>query len=103
LQEAIKHPKSPLILLSTIGTLIIVTLVFASSTFLRPKIESDLKKQLHSQLSLSGLDETLIHISGRDVILMGTVKDKSEAEKAENTAKKIWGVRNVSNEILIEN
>lgn len=103
MQEAIKNSKSPFILLVTIGTLIIVTLVIASTYFLRPNIESELKTQLHRQLSISGLDGTLIHISGRDVILTGTVKNKSEAVKAENTAKEVWGVRNVNNQVLIEN
>lgn len=74
----------------------------ASTYFLQPNIESELKTQLQNQLSLSGLDGALINISGRDVILMGSVKNKSDATKAENVAKEVWGIRNVSNQILIK-
>lgn len=88
---------------ATIGLLIIFTLVIASTYFLRPTMESELKQQLDNKLYLSGIRNTRIDISGRDVTLNGLVKDKAEANRVERIAKDIWGIRDVSNHLVIKN
>lgn len=85
----------------TIAVLVISTLVVASTYFLRPNIEDNLKTELKYRFSQVGLGNAVIDVSGRDVILMGDVNNKAEVIKAENTAKKIWGVREVENKLLV--
>ena len=94
--------KSPLILLSILGVLIIATLVMISSYFLRPSIEIDLRDQLSSGLSKAGIVTPIVHVSGMDVTLKGVVLDQSKIEEAEKTAKKVWGVRRVNNYLSVE-
>lgn len=96
-------PKSPLVLLTTLGILVIATLVVASTYFLRPGIELELKNKLANNFAKAGLVNTMINISGRDVTLNGAVPNKAEALKAENAAKEIWGIRQVNNQLLIKN
>lgn len=103
LSSASKHSKSPLILSAILGFLIISTLVVASSYFLRPNMESELKRQLGNELLLSGIDNTVIDISGRDVTLNGLVNSKAEANKVEKIAREIWGIRDVNNHLVIIN
>lgn len=98
-----KPAKSPLVLLVTLSILVVATLVVASSYFLRPSIEQELKRVLTTRFSNVGLTQTVVNISGRDVVLNGVVKDQSEAKKAELTAKETWGVRQVDNQLLIKN
>jgi hypothetical protein len=98
-----KTPKSPLVLLTSLSILVVATLVVASGYFLRPGIELELKKELISHFASTGFSSTIVHISGRDVILNGAVENKADALKAEKTAKEIWGVRQVDNQLLIKN
>ena len=79
------------------------TLVVASAYFLRPSIETELKKKLSDGFSKAGIVCCLITISGRDVILNGAVPNKATSFKVEKTAKEIWGVRQVTNKLLIKN
>lgn len=96
--------KSALLLLSILGILIISTLVVLSSYFLRPLIEIDLKEKLSKNLTKSGIHTSItVHVSGRDIILFGSVLNKRDALIAENTTKKTWGVRHVKNNLLIKN
>ncbi len=95
--------KSALLLLSIIGVLVISTLVVISSYFLRPTIEFDLKEKLVSSLSKVGLNTPLVRVSGRDVELHGSVATVNELTIAEETAKRVWGVRQVNNHLLIKN
>lgn len=94
--------KSPLIFLSILGVLVISTLVMISSYFLRPSIEIDLKEQLIEKLSNIGINTPTIKVSGMDVTLTGTVSDQSKKIIAEETVKKIWGVRRVNNHLVVE-
>ena len=93
--------QSALLLLSIIGVLIISTLVVISSYFLRPTIELDLKEKLVISLSDVALENQVINVSGRDITLHGSVGDIREATIAEETAKKVWGVRQVSNNLFV--
>lgn len=93
---------SPLIFLGILGVLIISTLVMVSSYFLRPSIEIDLKEQLTHSLSNIGIIAPIIHVSGMDVTLSGTVSDSSEKEIAEETVRKVWGVRRVNNHLFVQ-
>lgn len=94
--------KSALLLLTILGALIVSTLVVISSYFLRPIIEHELKKELLIGLSQVGITTSNIYISGRDVTLYGVITNKSKAIKAEKLAKEIWGVRQVTNKLLIK-
>jgi len=98
-----KQAKSPFVFLVTLAVLVIATLVVATSYFLRPSIELELKNKLLNNFASLGFNNTTIHISGRDITLHGAVKNKTEAMQAENTAKEIWGVREVDNQLLIKN
>lgn len=89
--------KSPLILLFLVAVLVIATLVVASNYFLRPQLETELRKEITHSFSQVGLGDTKIELSGRDVILNGAV-----SSKAENATKEIWGIRQVDNQIIIK-
>ena len=93
--------KSPLVLLLLVGVLVIGTLVAASDFFLRPQLESELKKEITQNFSLAGFNNTKVELSGRDVILNGTVSSQAAIIRAESATKKIWGIRDVSNKLLI--
>ena len=100
------RPKSPLIFLSTMAILIIATLVVASAYFLKPNIESELKRELRHELarhlSVYDLLDTRIKVSGRDVTLLGYVSTKKEAQQAEAIARQITGIREVENQLMIK-
>ncbi len=98
-----KSAKSPFILLAMIGILIIATLVVATTYFLQPRIETELRQQLLINFSQAGLTETFVDVSGRDVTLNGVVNNQAEAIKAENTAKQTQGVHQVNNRLLVKN
>ena len=95
--------KSALLLLGTLGILIISTLIAISSYFLQPAIELDLKRKLIINFFKAGIDTSIIHISGRDITLNGSVSSKNNANIAEDLAKKISGVRQVKNNLSISN
>lgn len=95
--------KSPFVLLTSLGILVIATLVVGTTYFLRPSIEHELKEKLLHNFANAGFVNTIVNISGRDVTLHGNVQDKAEALKAENTAKETWGIRQVDNQLLIKN
>ncbi len=103
MSEYSQSAKSPFVLLTSLGILVIATLVVASTYFLRPGIEYELKEKLLHDFANAGFVNTSINVSGRDVTLRGNVQDKAEALKAENTAKQIWGIRQVDNQLLIKN
>ena len=100
-----KHhvPKSPLIFLGLIAFLIVSTLVVASSYFLKPSIELELKIKLEQSLANVGIFNTGVKLSGRDVILNGQVNSISDLIKAEKIAEGVLGVRDVTNQLLVKN
>ncbi len=83
--------------------LVIATLVAASEYFLRPQIESELKQEITHSFVQAGLSVADIKLSGRDVTLNGAVASKFVAQKVENAAKQITGVRHINNQIIIQN
>jgi len=93
--------KSALLLLSVLGILVISTLVVISSYFLQPTIELDLKRKLTESLSKAGMDSSIIRVSGRDITLHGSISSKNDAKVAEDIAKKIRGVRQVKNSLVV--
>jgi len=93
--------KSPLILLFLVAVLVVATLVVASEYFLRPQIESELKQKISLSFAKAGLLGTKVELSGRDVILNGSVSSKSTLQSVENTTKQIWGIRQVDNQIIV--
>ncbi len=96
-------PKSPLIFLGLIAFLIVSTLVVASSYFLKPSIELELKIKLEQSLANVGIFNTGVKLSGRDVILNGQVNSISDLIKAEKIAEGVLGVRDVTNQLLVKN
>ena len=94
-------PKSAILFLGIVGLLTISTLIAVSSYFLLPSIENDLKTKLSANLSKAGILNSTVNVSGRDITLNGFVFSKSDAELAEVIAKKTWGVRRVTNKLLI--
>ena len=103
MSQASNLPKSPFILMSTLGILVIATLVVATTYFLRPQIEIELEIRLAQGFTKAGLVSNLITVSGRDVTLSGAVPNLAISLKAEKIAKKIRGVRQVNNRLLIKN
>ncbi len=95
--------KSPLVFLFLVSVLVVSTLVVASEYFLRPQIELELKQKITHRFAQVGLAKTNIELSGRDVILNGSVKSKDAVMRAERATKEIWGIRQVDNQILIKN
>ncbi len=86
---------------SILGVLVVSTLVAASSFFLRPVIELDLKNKLISDLLKAGITPPVINISGRDITLSGFISNEKESIRTEETAKKVWGVRKVNNHLIV--
>ena len=85
------------------GTLIIATLTFGSAYFIEPNVETDLRNKLLTRFTQLGIANNVVSISGRDVTLTGSVKNKKESIMAENTALAIQGIRQVDNKLLIKN
>ena len=97
-----RFSKSPLIFLLLVAILVVATLVVASEYVLRPQIESELKQKITRSFTQAGLAVEDIKLSGRDVTLNGEVSSTMTAQKAENTTKQIWGVRQIDNQIIIQ-
>ena len=97
-----KQAKSPLVFLITLAVLVVSTLVVASSYFLKPSIETELKNQLTKEILMLGLFNPSIKISGRDVTLTGVVSKQSDVMKAENIARHVAGIREVSNQLVVK-
>ena len=95
--------KSPLTLSLLVACLIIATLVMISNYFFRPGLEMDLKNRILSKLYSHRLLNPVIKIEGRDVILKGIARNKSEAAKIEAEIQSVSGIHNVDSRLLIQN
>ena len=95
--------RSSFLFLITIGALVISTLVFFSAYFVKPLVETELKNKLLTSFTRLGITSNLVKISGRDITLSGSVKNKEESIMAENAALAIQGIRQVNNKLLIKN
>ncbi len=95
--------KTPLVLLFLISLLALVTLVAASSYFLRPIMETEIKEKVVLKLEEKGHSDIKVDVSGRDVTIKGTVKSEKESSALENVSSKIQGVREINNKLLIKN
>jgi len=95
--------KSPLTLLLLIACLVISTLVVISNYFFRPGLELDLRNRIVSKLYSYRLHNPVIKVEGRDVILNGIARNKSEAETIEAEIQSISGIHRVENKLLINN
>lgn len=95
--------KTPLVLLLFISLLAVVTLVTASSYFLRPVMETEIKEKIVDKMKEAGHADIEVEVSGRDVTIKGTVKSEEESSSLEKVSSKVQGVREINNKLLIEN
>jgi osmotically-inducible protein OsmY len=66
------------------------------------RIKEDVCEQL-SENSFVDASDIDIRVEGAEVILTGTVHSKEEKRRAEDLAESVLGVKNVQNQIRIEN
>ena len=95
--------KSPLTLLFLLSLLVVLTLVAASSFFLRPSMEIDIKEKVVDKIEEKGHLGINVHVSGRDVTLKGIVKTEEESSKLESISRKVQGVHEINNKLIIKN
>ena len=94
--------KSPLTLLLLLSLLVVLTLVTASTYFLRPSMETDLKEKVVDKIEEKGHLDINVDVSGRDVTLKGTVKSEEESSTLENISSKVQGVHEINNKLIIK-
>jgi hypothetical protein len=94
--------KSPLILLLLISLLALVTLIAASTYFLRPIMETEIKEKVVDKMEEKGHSDIKVAVSGRDVTIEGTVTSEEESTQLENVSSKVQGVREIKNKLLIK-
>lgn len=94
--------KSPLTLLVLLSLLVILTLVAASTYFLRPTIELELKEKVTDKIEAKGHVNIKVDVSGRDVTLKGMVNSAEESSKLESISSQVKGVHEIKNKLLIK-
>lgn len=67
----------------------------------RGRIEEDLSERAKRALAESGLPWANVELKGRDVMLTGRAVQDSEPPRAEETLRKVWGVRDVENRAIL--
>ncbi len=87
----------PIALLSTV----IIALLGISVFVVAPNIQHSLAKEIKDELSKHSIPAN-ITLSGRDVVLSGTVKNLETKKKATLIAEKVCGIRYVDNQLLTE-
>ena len=95
--------KSPLTLLLLIGVLVIATLVVISNYFLRPGLELTIKDEVSENLKEGGIKTVKVSVDGRDVLLEGYILNQEDLAKAENIIRKIEGIHQVENQLVVKN
>lgn len=72
-------------------------LAYVCATGHRDVIQQDLSDRTRSALSESTVSDLRVSADGRDVTLLGKVPNPQEKYQAEETARKVYGVRTVTN------
>ncbi|MEB4593475.1 OmpA family protein [Candidatus Thiothrix sp. Deng01] len=88
-------PLTALTMLVVVGVLTLLSLLFKQSV-----IETDLLQRTRQALVEAGLPADIVHFSGRDGILTGTVASDADAERLLAVVSGVYGVRAVSNRLI---
>ena len=92
-----------MVLLFVITLLVISTLVTASAYFLRPSIELELKEKVTLKMDQNEVSNITVNVSGRDVTIDGSVRNKETLSSVEKVTSEVQGVREVNNRLVIKN
>jgi OmpA-OmpF porin, OOP family len=83
------------------GLIPLLLLAWAAITVERGRIEQDLTERANRALAESGSKWASVALHGRDIQLTGRALQDDEPPKAEETLRKIWGVRDVENRAIL--
>lgn len=66
-----------------------------------PEIQNDLVNRTNQALTAEGSSFASVTANGRDLVLSGVAPDQAAKDQAGEIAKKVWGVREVDNQLTI--
>lgn len=67
----------------------------------RDRIQQDLAERAKAALAQNGSGWAGVDINGRDIVLTGRAVQDNEPPRAEDTVRKVWGVREVENRAIL--
>ena len=94
--------RKPTLLIMLASLIIVIALTAIAVSWKRSTIETDLLQRTRQALTQANLPSKNISISGRDIVLNGSVSNQSEAEHIMHVASEVKGVRTVENNLTID-
>ncbi|QTR50863.1 OmpA family protein [Candidatus Thiothrix anitrata] len=96
-----KQPVTPVLTLMV--TLSVATLTLVAVLSQQATIETDLLQRTRQALVEAGFSANNVQFNGRDGTLSGTVSSEVEAEQMLAISREVYGVRDVSGQLLVSN